>query len=394
MDHLTPVMTADGLHCVMVSEQGKVLVRITDWKRDEPLYRMGDKVSVDNSWMSSVSGTIETRVGNVIINGAAIYPILGTRIPFQEGHIPPSKLENLIALQAKEKEDFKENTKDIRVSEYLETMDRLWMFTQIAPLVSSATSVKMIRQAPGAKQLKKKLLDEHGDKLSDPATGAMILKELQKHDDAFLADDPIAKRLMSNKAKISRQKVFGMYGEANDFKTSLTSSPITASMSEGLDTSPDVFPKYLNDQRLASYSRGHSTQLSGYAYTILQRALSGVEIVDTPCDTKEGLVGIVEDTRGMVGKYIRLSNKWSLVTSDTEAASYKGKKVEMRSPMFCASEGFTLCYACLGDTYKGQKNALNNIAAQFSGELMGLFLKRMHTSGFKLTKIHAIDLVT
>ena len=49
---------------------------------------------------------------------------------------------------------------------------------------------------------------------------------------------------------------------------------------------------------------------------------------------------------------------------------------------------------CLGEMYKGQKNAMNNLAADFSGELMNLFLKRMHTSGFSVTKIDEADLFT
>jgi hypothetical protein len=48
----------------------------------------------------------------------------------------------------------------------------------------------------------------------------------------------------------------------------------------------------------------------------------------------------------------------------------------------------------MGESYKGSKNAMNNLAADFSGTLMGMFLKRMHTSGFSMTVIDNKDLVT
>ena len=62
--------------------------------------------------------------------------------------------------------------------------------------------------------------------------------------------------------------------------------------------------------------------------------------------------------------------------------------------MYCQSKNNTICYKCLGENYKGVKNAINNIAATFSGELLRLFLKRMHTSGFSLVTVETQDLIT
>lgn len=394
METLSLVMTQDGLHYVTETESVKSLSRIDDWKKGSPLFLPTDPVSIDNSWLSSVSGTITTTVGCLFVNAVALHPIFGARIKYVEGQISASKLETMISPQVKDDADFKPNTTDIKVSEYLACMNRLWFFTKLSSLVTSAVSLKMITPAPGTVSLRTKLLKENEGKLSDPVVVAKITEELDKHDKAYLSDDPIARKQMDGKANTSRKKLFLMYGETNDFVTSLSSQPITSTMSEGVDTSPDTLYKYMNDLRLASYSRGHSTQLSGYSYKILQRSLSGLEITDEPCNTTQGLVRDVTDPSKLVGRYVRLSNKWTLLNSTEEASVYKGKRLEVRSPMFCKTMGFNVCSSCMGSSFVGMKNAMNNVSADFSGELMSLFLKRMHTSGFKLATIDSKDLVT
>ena len=370
------------------------LVPIVDWKKGQPLFYSTDHVIVDNTWLSSVSGSLETTVGCLMVNAVALNKTLGSRFPYVNGHITVSSLESAMGPNIKDPEEFKPNTRDISITEYLECKDRLWFFTKMSPIVTSASSRKMITPAPGTDELRKKLLKEAEGKLADPVTVAGIMQTLDKHDKAYLAGDRTSDIMSDGKATTARKKINLMYGETNDFVTSLTSEPITTPMSEGINVSPDTLYKYMNDLRLASYSRGNSTQLAGYTYKILQRSLSGVEITDTPCKTTKGLIRTIDDPRKLHGRYARLSNKWTLIATLEEAATYKGKKVEVRSPMECRAEGFTVCADCMGSTFRGMKNAMNNIAAGFSGELMSLFLKRMHTSGFKLTDIDVLDLIT
>jgi len=136
--------------------------------------------------------------------------------------------------------------------------------------------------------------------------------------------------------------------------------------------------------RIASEDLRPDSERTPERSALYRRSVSGLEISDTPCNTTKGLVRTVDDPRKLLGRYARLSNKWTLIETLEEAATYKGKKVEMRSTMECRAEGFTVCADCMGSSFRGMKNAMNNIAAGFSGESMSLFLKRMHTSGFKL----------
>jgi len=393
MKHLDLICQQDGLKVVLSTPEGNVLENIVDYQKGKPLFSMEDTLKVDSSWLPSIKETSEKRLGGLIINAVVLYPVVKDKLPYLNTPITEKKIEALFASKMIDVSESKSPDKDILVSDYVDFMDRLWFFTSVADLIVMASSYKTISAPVGADALAKKLIEENKDNINDPVVVAQILGKLTDLHDDQLKDDPVAKRMFDKKALTARKKQYLMYGETNDFVTSHQSNPVLTPMVKGIDTSEDIFPLYMNDLRYASYSRGHSTQLSGYSYKILQRSLAGLEITDTPCDTKLGLVRLVSKPEKLVGRYIAVAGKWKLVETPDEAGAYLGKLVTGRSPMFCTtSNDNEICYACLGEMYKGQTNAMNNLAANFSGELMSLFLKRMHTSGFSLTKIDSNDL--
>jgi len=258
---LTLVRTQDSLSYVehVLSEDlaqptEAKLIPIVDWKKDQPLFLPTDEVTIDKTWLSSVSGSLVTTVGCLMVNAVALHKTLGSRFPYVNGHITVSSLEAVMGPNIKDPDEFKPNTRDISVAEKQECMDRLWFFTKLSPIVTAASSKKMITPAPGTDELRKKLLKEAEGKLADPVTVAGIMQTLDKHDKAYLAGDRTSDIMSDGKATTARKKINLMYGETNDFVTSLTSEPIVTPMSEGINVSPDTLYKYMNDLRLASYS--------------------------------------------------------------------------------------------------------------------------------------------
>ena len=386
-----PVRKSTGL--LYLDEEG-VEQTISDLKPQQPLYRPTDRLTIDSSWLPYIQGTIETTVGRLLINAAALYPSLGGRLGYINKAMTPNSIESSIAALMRNEDEIKHPDKEISVQQYVECMDRVWFFTKLSSIVTVAATPKTVLPAPGTDQLREKLIKENEGKLSDPVVVAEIADAITAHDIEYLKDDPAAQHIIGKKGQTARKKLYQLYGETNDFTTSLGSDPITSTMQQGIDTSENVLPKYMNDLRMASYSRGHSTQLSGYSYKILQRSLSGLEIAAEPCSTQTGVTRLVTQPKKLVNRYVKEGSKWTLVSNQEQAAAYLGKTITMRSPMYCKSGNNSICYTCLGENYKGSKNAINNIAAGFSGELMTLFLKRMHTSGFSLTDIHMKDLVS
>lgn len=396
-DHLDLVCKEDGLYIVIVQEDVKTLEPLTGYTKGKPVFKIQELIEVDSSWLSSIEGKITTKLGNLLINAVSLHPIIGNKLKYINEPIPnASKLENILANLIKDDNDPNIKPTDISVKDYIDAIDRLMFFTKIANIITIATTEKTITIAPGTKQLRDKLLKENQDKLHNPVVVADIADKLNKFDKEYLADDPVAKHLFGKKGNTVRKKLFLMYGETNDFDASLSSKPITNVMSEGVDTKEENFPSYINDLRYASYSRGHSTQMAGYSYKILQRSLSGIEIVNEDCGTKEGLSRLIDEknVNKLIGRSVQENNKWVSISNKEEAGKYLGKYVVMRSAMYCKSPGNTICYHCLGESYKDNKTAMTNLAASLSSEFMTLFLKRMHTSGFSLTDIKQKDLIT
>lgn len=400
LDYLELFLKPDGLWFMDIEGEVRTPSRIDDCTKDTPLFSATDKVKVDSSWLSSITEPMETTVGRLLVNTVGIHATLGNRIGYFNKPFTIGAVEAEVSVRIKSVEDFKDPALHITVKEYVDCMDRIWFFSKISNLVTVAASPKIITAPPGIDALRTKLLKDNEGKLGDPVVIASITEQLNNYDKEYLKDDSAAKLILKDnkKGNTSRKKMYQMYGETNDFVHTSGSSPILTPMQSGVDTSEDILPKYVNDLRFASFSRGSSTALSGYSYKILQRSLSSLEVSDADCGVKIGLPRVVINKNKLVNRYVRLAakpnDKWELVDTPEHAGKYLGVAITVRSPMFCKSPNNTVCYRCLGENYKGVKNAVNNMAAGFSGELMTLFLKRMHTSGFSLTDIQTKDLIT
>lgn len=396
--HLSVITKLDGLYFIdTVSDQensniSNQLVKITDYKKDSPLFSFQELIEVDSSWLPTIKTKQQTKIGVLIINALILYPSLGTKLDYLNTTI---KLEDIEAiLSARVKNDDVATSSDITVKEMIDCISRFGFLSTLSTLISIATTPKAITPPPGIDKIKKELIAEYKDQLHDPVKVVELESKLNKVDDDYLADDPAAKNIFNKKSKTARKKMYLMFGETKDFITG-NQHVITPSLSEGVNTSPEDFPAYMNDLRYGSFSRGASTQLAGYAYKVLQRSLSGLSISPTPCNTTKGLKRLITKSNHnkLVNRYIK-DGGWKLISNLEEAKKYIDKIVEFRSSMYCTSPGNTVCYACMSENYKNSPNGINNLAANISEVLLKMFLKQMHGSITEVTDIQMKDLAS
>lgn len=382
----------DGLYFIDHGEDHRpVLVKLSDHKRDQPLFTFQETVQVDASWLPTITTPTETKIGVLIINALVFYPTLGMKQPYLNAKMKVSDIEGLFVNRVKN--DDVATDKDLRVSEMVACIDRLTFLSNLATIVSIAATPKAITPPPGIAKLKKELLKEYADQLHDPVKVVELENKLGELDKAYLADDPAANNIFNNKSRTARKKMYLMFGETMDFTEGGDSKVVVPSLSEGIDTSEDVFPLYMNDLRAASFSRGSSTALSGYSYKILQRSLSGLTISPTPCNTTRGLVRAIDkgSYKKLVGRYVR-DKGWLLVDDSEKAKQYIDKTVEMRSTMYCTSPGNTVCYQCVSENYRDNVSGVTNIASELSATLMRQFLKKIHGGITEVAVVNITDL--
>lgn len=377
------------------------LVKIDDFKRGEPLYDFQTFIEVDNTWLPTVPGKTICKIGILVFNAMVVYPAVNSKLGFINPSTPEKDVklkvtdfENLLASKVRNPDEPQEG--GITVQEMLNCVDNMTFLEEIAILINIAATVKTVTPPPNVDVLRKEIYAKYKDYLNDPVKVAEFQNELEKIDDEYLSDDIAAKTILNKKSRTARKKMFLTFGPTSDFVKTSDNNLVIPPLSEGVSTDPEDFPKYINDAREASFSRGASTALAGYSYKILQRSLAGVTISSTPCDTKTGLFKKItqSDYKQLVSRYIKVNGKWSLVDSQEMAKAYTDKTVEVRSTVTCKTPGNMVCYACMSDKYKNIPNGVTNLAADMSNVLLSMFLKKMHGGSIDLIEVELDDLVS
>ena len=391
------VTKSDGLCFIDVDEAGAfALVKIVDFKPNQPLFNFQEVIDVDSSWLATIKDKQQSKIGVMIVNALILFPCFGVKMDYLNPGIDKSmnftEVETLLVNKAKNPDVAGPN--DILVSEMVDCIGRFGFLSSLSTLISIAATPKAITPPKGIKNEREKLAKEYEGQLHDPVKVVELETKLNKIDAEYLADDPAANKIFNGKSRTARKKLFLIYGETKDFASG-DGNVVVPPLAEGVDTSPENFPKYMNDLRFASYSRGASTMLSGYSYKVLQRSLSGLTIVKNPCNTKQGVNRFI--TKGtfnkLVNRYVKQGG-WVLVKDIEMAKTFIDKWVEIRSSMWCTSPGNTVCYQCMSENYKNSPNGISNLAATISDTLMNMFLKMMHGTVTQVIEIKMEDLVT
>ena len=100
----------DGLYYLDYNEEGKILSKIVDHNKDEPLFNPQTKIEVDSSWLNSIDGKIETKIGTLIINTVAFHSVVGKRLPYINKERPSiGEIESMISVRTKNTADMTDN---------------------------------------------------------------------------------------------------------------------------------------------------------------------------------------------------------------------------------------------------------------------------------------------
>ena len=305
-----------------------------------------------------------------------------------------SAVEKILAEKVVNDADAKET--DISVSEMIKCFDRFSFLNNLANIINISATKKAITPPPDILKIKQQLMKEYEGQLHDPVKLVEFEQKLIKIDNDYLADDPAAKNIFNNKSKTARKKMFLIYGDTMDFEKTTSAKTVEGSLLEGLSTSPEDFPKYMNDLRVGSFARGGSTRRGGYTYKILQRSLSSLTISSTECNTKRGLKRVITpyNVNKLLNRYVAIGGKWTLIESIDEAKKLLDKEVIIRSSMYCTSPKNTICYKCMNEMYKEIPTGVTNIASELSGTILGMFMKLTHGKINQSTEINLSDLIT
>ena len=369
-----------------VNEQGELEV-IENSFAGSPVFNFMDAIDLKAGDFENVLEDMRISLGNLFFNLCAIIPAFGKKVPFVKGNVNISKFEDHIAKRLKST-PAKEADRDdqyLYADEYIRFCDSFSYLTEFTQVCTVALTPKAITQAPGTIELRNRLVNENKDKLDDALVIAKIEAELMQHDANYLKGDPSENFLITKKSRSSaRKKLFLVYGADPGLTKTFKVDMIQKSLSEGWDVSK--MPAMFNALRAGSYDRGAETQLGGEAVKWLYRASSNINILDQDCGSRMGLaIDVTEhNLRKLVGMRVITQTATKLVETEEQAGNYLGKRLMVRSPMYCKLSKTDYCRYCIGERLGTNPNAGATAISKLGSTFLMLSLSKFHARNVSL----------
>lgn len=369
-----------------INEQSE-MVKLEDTSDNSAPYKFKDKLTIKSGDIPNYDGPeLETTYGNLICNWLILVHPFGNKIPYVKDKFDLGGIESIILKRLKDnpKPGDPWDDKEIYVRDYLKyvmAMDYLPGMTQLC--VWGATE-KTILPPPGIAEFKAKLLKENEGHLHELATIAKIDAQLVEYDAEWLKGDPGENFLLGSKArKVVRKKKHLMHGaEVGMVENAVTGTLIANSLSEGWDISK--FPEMNTSLRSGSFDRGAQTAFGGVTVKWLLRASNNLRITERDCGSKIGVwldVRSPADYKYLIGRTAiddESGDKQTLVTDESVAGAYLGKRIQVRSPMYCTLSHTDYCVACLGEKLSVNPYGLSTAISEVGSTFLSIFMKKMH----------------
>lgn len=383
--------SSDVVELLSLNEEDITLSLLKDYfayrKNNEPKFNVNDRFTLEANILGNKE-RVRTTVGKYIFNLFILKPKLINYIGYYNKVL---NKKNIGGLDGKVSSLFLEDkisSEDIMM--YIDKMQ--WLSYGISSFLNSSLTHEMLLLPDSVKQRKEELISKHKKAIDDGDifTATKIEKELIE----------MSKEIMKNLPdyEIYESGARGSFG--NNFKnTSIMRGPIknlanpdsvkisTHSLDEGIP--PEELPYYADLLTQASFQRAVGTQDGGYEGKKLAAAFQSVVLDEPNSDCKTDATLKIElkpeYAKLFLYRYINVNGKLVLLTTDN-IDSYKGKFVNVRSPLFC--KGDQICSKCAGELYylMGIRN-VGLLTNRVGSSILNAALKAFHDMSLKVVEL-------
>lgn len=378
-------------HFYVDPDKGNELSPIEDGVAGEPLYKMKDRIKLAPGDLPNLDKAVEVPLGNVILNWLCLVWPFGSKVSFVTGRIAPRQLEDLVLPRLRDtpEEGIPREAKYLYVDEYLKFCDAAFFLTGFTQLCVPSATVKTMTRDPRIPEIKAKLLAENKDRLHDPTVVAKIMADLVAVDKEYLKDDPGADfyAVNANKAyNVVRAKLFLMHGAEVGLGDNVGVTLIENSLTEGMDVTK--FPAMNDSLRAASFNRGAQTMLGGESVKWLLRSSANMSVAAEDCGSDLGTSFEVDGANyvKLIGYHV-VQGKGSVEVTEDNANTFVGKRVMIRSPMYCRLPKTDYCAFCVGKLLANNPNGLSMAIAAYGNRFLDMFLAAAHGKALLLAKM-------
>lgn len=371
------------------------LTLIEDAPPGKPLFDFKEEIDLPAGTIANIKQDIHTTYGNLLFNALVLVYAFGDKIPFQNGEISTSKLEDMTVDMLRDTPTGPgevRNPKYIYVDEFQKFLNSMYALSALTQLCVPACTEKSTTPPPGIQELRDNLIAQNKDRLHDSATIAKIDAELEAHLRAYLKDDESMGFLSNKSFNVVRKKLFLLNGAEASLDSDAGFNLVTRSLNEGWDMKD--FAALCTGSRSGSYNRGAQTELGGEAVKWLFRAASNLAVTEDDCGSKLGnwMFAKKGEEHKLLGFTI-LDGDNSVKIDKENVGVYMGKRVLVRSPMYCKLPKTDFCKTCVGERLANAPTSLATAVAHYGDTFMALFMKAMHSNVLELAELDPFDVI-
>ena len=371
-------------------DQGqRIQLENTDITR--PLFTLCETITISPEDISNLTEITDTTVGRLISNYILVLEPFGNKLGYINKKFNVSTISGLILprLRNDPKDESERNDKFIYVSEYKQFANCTFFMTGLTQISVWGVTEKVILPPEGIQEYRNQLLEEYKDSLGKASTIAEIEKKLIAFDKEYLAGDPGTNFLLSGKSTdiVRKKKHLMMGGEVGLDNDIVNMDLIANSLTEGWDV--NKFPSMNNSLRLGSYARGAETMLGGVEVKWLLRASSNINVTDDDCGSKVGLPLDIDESNlsKIIGFSLVTKEGHVFIDDEEQAKPYIGKRVMVRSPMYCRLDQNNYCKTCSGRNLSDTPTGLSLAVTNYGSILMAVSMSAAHAKALTSVKM-------
>lgn len=367
-------------------------IKIDDAPAGMPVYRAKEGLDITPDDIINLKENVSSTYGNLLANYVLLVYPFGDKIGYINKKIKLGDIENLILplMTSNPPEGQRRDPARIYVSEYITLGNAVIYCCSFSQLFTWGLTEKLVIPPDWVKEEKAKLIEKYKDRLNEAAVVAIIDAELVKKYKEYIKGDPGENFLISAKSTdiVAKKKYLIAGGEMGLSEDSVNVALVQNSLEEGWDI--DKFPDMLNSLRAGSYNRGAQTVMGGVAMKGLLRASANLNVTIDDCGTRLGVVADIEEDslERYVGLSVILKEGTKIMHTKEDVGAYLGKRIMVRSPMYCKLDKTDYCKICLGERLANNPEGLSIAVSEYGSIFLYIFMSAAHAKSLKLAKMN------
>lgn len=361
-------------------------------KVEEPLIAPNTKIIIKKGEFQN-DQDINTTIGRLLYNKLILSEDYMKHIGFQNITLTADNIKGIEAKLLTLTLDGKTPVEAFH--RYLKRVD--WLGMQFNFILGSSFSEATIKPIPSAMALKEKLIEENKKKLESGDLIAAVDLENKVLDEAkrVLKGDHGMDMYDSGARGSFNASYKPMFGITGPIYNGVEGKwdIVTSNLNDGIEKK-DMSP-YGNMVVSGAYPKAIGTGDAGYLSKELTAAFQDA-VLDPPgsdCGTTGYLETILTPWLASQSNYAYIveGNKLVLL-NQANMNQYIGKKVKLRTPIYCKSEN--ICSVCAGAIF--HKLGITNMGLtvpRVSSTILNLSMKKFHATNAKTTTLNTMDLI-